>query len=159
MALYFSNEQLDQIEDSLNTLHWDTEAKSVLLADQSGQFISKKGDTSERELAVLSALAAAQLSATQEIARLVGERNRFRLLQEGDEQNVYICEIDANLILVVVFKSSTPLGMVRMVIRQVVNRIGQIAEDSRWSPLDDEEDLTDDDFSKLLADQLDDMLL
>jgi len=159
MSLFFSNQQLDEIEECLNTLYWDTEAKAVLLADQSGQFISKKGNMSDRKLAVLSALAAAQLSATQEVARLVGEANHFRLLQEGDSQNIYITDIDANLILVVVFKSATPLGMVRMVIRQVVSRIGQIAQDARWSPLDDEDGLAEDDFSKLLADQLDDMLL
>jgi predicted regulator of Ras-like GTPase activity (Roadblock/LC7/MglB family) len=154
-SLNFTAGQIEAIEDNLDTLYWDAEAKCVLLADNSGQFISKKGEVSEHEMAILSALAAAQLSATQEIARLVSEPSRFTLLQEGSQQSVYILNIEDELILAVVFSSHAPLGMVRMVVRQVINQISNIAKEAKTST---HSDFHDDEFTKLLVDQLDDML-
>ena len=154
-GLNFSAEQLEAIDEHLNVLRWETEAKCVLLADITGQFISQKGDFENMNTAVLSALAAGELSATKEMAKLVGETARFKLLlHEGERQSVYLSDIDAELILVTVFNNSTPIGLVRMVTRQVVEQIREIAQAARLAPAADNE-LEDDDFAKMLVDQLD----
>ena len=71
-GLDFTNDQLEQIDDILTQLYWDTEAQSILLADITGQLISVLGE-SNINTSVLSALAAGNLAATKEMARLVGE--------------------------------------------------------------------------------------
>ncbi len=158
MPLSFAHRHMEEIEECLDTLYWDTEARTVLLAYDNGQFISQRGEFEDRQLAVLSALAAAQLSATQEVAKLVGEKKQFQLLQEGEEQSIYIVAVDYELILVVVFNTETPLGVVRMVIRQVAERLQQLADDARFGPPDEADELEEDnEFARLLVDELDDL--
>lgn len=156
MSLYLTIAHMEQIEEVLDTLFWDTEAKAVLLAYDNGQFISHKGELAERDLAVLSALTAAQLSATLEVARLVGERSRFQVLQEGVNHSVYTLAVNEDLLLVIVFSNQIPLGLVRMVLRQTLEQLRQIAADAR-SAADEDEPEEDDEFARLLADELDDL--
>lgn len=158
-GLNLSAEQLEAIDECLSILRWETEAKYVLLADISGQFIGQKGDTRDMNTAVLSALAAGELSATKEMAKLVGEPARFKLLlHEGERHSVYLSDVDAELILVAVFRNTTPIGMVRLVTRQVVEKIRSITQQAPLPGLANNE-LEDDDFAQMLVDQLDDFLL
>ncbi len=160
-SLPFSEKHLEEISDSLNSLQWETEASCVLLADITGQLIEERGNTAQMNTAVLSALAAAELAATKEIARLVGEKARFKmLLQEGEKQSIYLSDVGEELVLVTVFDNETPIGMVRVFTKQTVDRLSEILEKARVEERDDEgkgkdKDNLTDDFGQLLSDQLD----
>ncbi len=133
-GLDFSSEQMEQIDEHLNQLHWDTEAQCVLLADISGQLISVKG-TSKINTAVLSALAAGNLAATKEMARLVGEPARFKLLlHEGEERSVYLSDVGAELVLITIFGNRTPIGLVRLGTQQAVQKLGKVVQAARNNP-------------------------
>ncbi len=128
-GLDLSMEQLDQIDRCLDEMLWETEAHCILLADISGQLISEKGTTQGMNTAVLSALAAGELAATNELARLVGEPARFKLLlHEGERQGVYLSDVGEEMILVAVFDISTAIGMVRLYIRKIVKDLLAITQ-------------------------------
>ena len=153
-GLDFSDQQLDEISDCLTRMRWETEARCVLLADVTGQLIDSQGMVGRMNMAVLSALAAGNLAATKEMARLVGEEARFRLLMhEGDRRSVYLSDVGEELILVTVFNNTTPIGMVRLVTRRTVERLSKIVQEARSTGAPAEDLVAD--FGQLLSDELD----
>jgi predicted regulator of Ras-like GTPase activity (Roadblock/LC7/MglB family) len=154
-GLDFSTQHLDEIHDCLTNLRWETEARCVLLADITGQLIEEQGISTEMNTAALSALAAGEMAATKEMARLVGQRARFKLLlHEGDDQSVYLSDVGEEMLLVSVFDNSTPIGMVRLFTREAVEQLKAIASRSRAEDQKPTPDLMAD-FGQLLSDELD----
>ncbi len=127
----FSDRELDKIDTILQQLYWDTEAQCLLVADTSGQLVSVLGQT-EMNTAVLSALAAGNLAATKEMARLVGEQARFKLLlHEGEKQSIYLSDIGEEMILITVFGNQIPIGLVRWGIQVAVRKLMEIITEAR----------------------------
>lgn len=151
----FSARHLEQIHECLTNLRWETEARCVLLADITGQLIEEQGISAEMNTAVLSALAAGEMAATKELARLVGQQARFKLvLHEGDDRSVYLSDVGEEMLLVTVFDHSTPIGMVRLFTREAVETLKRIIEEARTAETADEDDLAAS-FEQLLAADLD----
>lgn len=101
-GLSFSRQEMEKIDTILQELFWETEAQCILVADISGQLVSVLGKT-ERNTAVLSTLAAGNLAATKEMARLVGEPARFKLLlHEGENRSVYLSDMGEEMVLITV---------------------------------------------------------
>jgi predicted regulator of Ras-like GTPase activity (Roadblock/LC7/MglB family) len=130
MGLDFTSTQLEKIENYLNQLSWETEAQCVLLADVTGQLISVIGKV-DMNTAVLSALAAGNLAATKEMARLVGEPARFKLLlHEGEKRSVYLSDVGAEMVLITVFDNHIPIGLVRLGTQQTVKQLEGVVEEA-----------------------------
>ena len=122
-----SEQQLEDMDRCLEHLLWETDARCVLLADITGQLISVLGDTEQMNTAVLSALAAGEIAATKEMAGLVGEQARFRMvLHEGDRSSVYLSEVGQEMLLITVFDTQTPIGMVRLFTKEIVTDLAEI---------------------------------
>jgi predicted regulator of Ras-like GTPase activity (Roadblock/LC7/MglB family) len=122
-------EQAESIDACLERMAYESEASCIILADITGQLISERGRTDGMNTQVLSALAAGELSATQEMARLVGERARFSLLlHEGAERSVYLSPVGTKMLLIVVFAGQTPIGLVRIILKNAVEELGPILE-------------------------------
>ena len=124
-----SIEQAEAIDACLERMAYESEASSIILADVTGQLISERGRTTGINTQVLSALAAGELSATQEMARLVGEKARFNLLlHEGEERSVYLSPVGHKMLLIIVFDGRTPIGLVRIILKNAVEELGPILE-------------------------------
>lgn len=122
--LVLSVEQAEAIDSCLDRMASRSNARCIILADVTGQLIAERGQTSSMNTQVLSALAAGELVATKELARLVGERARFKLLlNEGQTQNVYLSDVGEQLILIIVSDNKTPIGLVRLVLKQAVEEL------------------------------------
>ena len=120
-SFVLSVEQAEAVDAYLERMAYESDARCIILADMSGQLIAEWGQTERMNTQVLSAVAAGELAATQELARLVGEEARFKLLlHEGEEQSVYLSDIGTQLILVIVFDVSTPIGLVRIALKNAV---------------------------------------
>ena len=147
-------QQFDEITKVLSELAAKTKAFTILLADISGQLITQRGNTDDINTAILSALAASDFAATSEMAKLVGEDAKFKLLfHEGDKRNVYLSNIGENFFLVVVFDVSVTLGLVRIYTKKAIQSLLKIFEDTTES--DDASKIIDKDFSSMLGDMLD----
>jgi predicted regulator of Ras-like GTPase activity (Roadblock/LC7/MglB family) len=154
--LDLSRQQLDDIDACLHRLKWEGKARCVLLADITGQLIEAKGDLGKINTAVLSALAAGQISATREMARLVGEEAQFKLLlHEGEQQSVYLSDVIGELVLVAIFDTSTPIGMVRLFTKLAVETIADILRRVDDKDVTEQDEAFNSDFAKLVAAEMD----
>ena len=128
-GFFLSVEQAEAIDACLDRIAYESEARCIILADVTGQLIAERGRTSSMNTQVLSALAAGELAATHELARLVGEEARFKLLlHEGQQHSVYLSDVGEQLILVIVFDVGTPIGLVRMILKKAVEELGPILQ-------------------------------
>lgn len=151
-------EQLAGVEKCLYSLQQETGACWVLLTDVAGQFISERGllhSMNSLNVEALSALAAGNLATTREMAKLIGEGARFKLLlYEGECQSVYLSDVGGELVLVTAFNNSTPTSTVRLHTRQAVDRLGEILHESGAMVSPPVTGL-DEDFGPLLASEMD----
>lgn len=146
--------QFDEITKILSELAAKTKASTILLADISGQLITQRGNTDDINTAILSALAASDFAATSEMAKLVGEEAKFKLLfHEGEKRNVYLSNIGDNFFLVVVFDVSVTLGLVRIYTKKAIQSLINVFETSESD--EDASKVIDQDFSSMLGDMLD----
>lgn len=151
-----NGKQYDGITKVLTELATKTKASAILFADMSGQLISQRGNTENMNTTVLSALAASDFAATSEMAKLVGEEAKFKLLfHEGEKRNVYLSNVGDNFFLVVVFDVSVTLGLIRIYTKKAIEDLSSILEDESGNQSDDDK-IIDSDFSSLLGDALDD---
>ncbi len=146
--------QFDGITKVLSELAAKTKASTILLADVSGQLITQRGNTDDINTAILSALAASDFAATSEMAKLIGEEAKFKLLfHEGEKRNVYLSNVGDNFFLVVVFDVSVTLGLVRIYTKKAIQNLLHLFETSEQG--DDASKILDQDFSSMLGDMLD----
>ncbi len=150
-----NGKQYDIITKVLSELATKTKASAILFADMSGQLISQRGNTENMNTTVLSALAANDFAATSEMAKLVGEEAKFKLLfHEGDKRNVYLSNVGDDFFLVVVFDVSVTLGLIRIYTKKAIEDLATALEEN--SDDDQDSQIIDSDFSTLLGDALDD---
>ncbi|NOX37675.1 MAG: roadblock/LC7 domain-containing protein [Calditrichaeota bacterium] len=147
-------QQFDEITKILSELAAKTKASTILLADISGQLITQRGNTDDINTAILSALAASDFAATSEMAKLVGEDAKFKLLfHEGEKRNVYLSNVGDNFFLVVVFDVSVTLGLVRIYTKKAIQNLINVFETSDKGEGADK--IIDQDFTSMLGDMLD----
>jgi predicted regulator of Ras-like GTPase activity (Roadblock/LC7/MglB family) len=147
-------QQLDKVEQHLSRLYDKTGAACVLLIDISGQLISHKGTAEGVDLTALAALAAGDMAAVTEMARLVGERDRFKLLfHEGENHNVFISTVGRSFLLAVIFKTSVRIGLVRLFTREAATQLLEVAEKFE-ATRDQVSQIVDADFTTSLTTEL-----
>jgi predicted regulator of Ras-like GTPase activity (Roadblock/LC7/MglB family) len=147
-------QQLIEIEHHLSRLHDKTGATCILLIDISGQLISYRGTTEDVNLASLAALAASDMAAVTEMAKLVSEGDQFKLLfHEGETQNVLISAVGGSLLLVVIFKASVRIGLVRLLTKETVTDLLKVTEKLQ-APSGQVTHIVDADFTTSLAGEL-----
>ena len=114
-GLYLPGDLIDEIERVLSRLQQKTQVTCVLLADVSGQLICTRGQASGFDAGTVAALTASDMSATAELARQLGEAKPFRILfHEGEQRHLYLSDVGGSLLLVVVFETRIPIGLVRV---------------------------------------------
>jgi predicted regulator of Ras-like GTPase activity (Roadblock/LC7/MglB family) len=151
-----NGKQYEAITKVLSELATKTKASAILFADMSGQLISQRGNTEDMNTTVLSALAASDFAATSEMAKLVGEEAKFKLLfHEGEKRNVYLSNVGDDFFLVVVFDVSVTLGLIRIYTKKAIEDL-LTALEAEGEEGESTEKMIDDDFSSLLGDALDD---
>lgn len=73
--LVMYEEEFRRIDEELQKLHQQSNAKVVFLVDKNGQLIASAGETRELDTTSLASLTAGNIAATGGIARLLGRRN------------------------------------------------------------------------------------
>jgi predicted regulator of Ras-like GTPase activity (Roadblock/LC7/MglB family) len=145
---------LDEYERHLNRLYDKTGATCVLLIDISGQLISYKGTLQGVDLVNLAALVAGDMAAVAEMAKLIGEKDRFKLLfHEGDTFNIIVSAVRGSFLLAIVFKTVVQIGLVRLFTRETVTKLLKLSE-QREEESGAVSQLVDADFTTSLADEL-----
>jgi predicted regulator of Ras-like GTPase activity (Roadblock/LC7/MglB family) len=152
-----SKEQFDRIFTCLADLAAKLRLMAVLLVDGSGRILAQKiGEGwKETRLEGLAALSAGSFSASNEMARLLGEGARFKMvLHEGAQRNIFACSVTTDHLLAVVFESGTALGMIRLFTRRTVEQLVPVLSGPS-AATDEVGRMFDRKFETLLGDALD----
>jgi len=127
--LVMYEEEFSKIDEELQRLYLQTNAKVVFLVDKNGQLIASAGETHDIDTTSLASLTAGNIAATGGIARLLGEKEFTILFHEGEKDNIHISLIGQRIILVVIFDSRSSLGLVRLRVKKVSEALVKIFND------------------------------
>lgn len=127
--LVMYEEEFQKIDEELQKLFQQSNAKVVFLVDKNGQLIASAGDTHEIDTTSLASLTAGNIAATGGIARLLGEKEFTILFHEGEKDNIHISLIGQRVILVVIFDKRSSLGLVRLRVKKSSEALVNIFSD------------------------------
>ena len=124
--LVMYEEEFQKIDEELQRLFQQANAKVVFLVDKNGQLIASAGETQEIDTTSLASLTAGNIAATGGIARLLGEKEFTILFHEGEKDNIHISLIGQRVILVVIFDKRSSLGLVRLRVKKASEALVKI---------------------------------
>ena len=116
-------EDVTTLDAALDELLRRSEAGAALIIDKGGPLISQRGAVEKFDATTVSALAAGAFSATDMIARCLGETNLEHISQQGQQLSLLISNVDENLLLIVVFPAEAGVGAVKYYAGDAVARI------------------------------------
>ncbi len=152
----FENE-FKQINELINKLVREANAKAVFLVDKDGQLITASGETNNIDSTSLASLTAGNIAATGGLAKLIGEKEFSILFHEGEKDNIHISIVGQRVILVVIFDERSSLGLVRLRVKKISDELGSIIDKladkvDAAAPQDGLlTEITDDDIDKLFG--------
>jgi len=119
----FTEDDFAAITQSLQRFLADTNSRSALLVDRSGQLVATVGEQPNFDPTAFATLTAADFSANDQLAKLVGETDFSTLFHQGEKESIYLADVARRLILVVLFDNRTTLGLVRLRMKQAVQEL------------------------------------
>lgn len=157
--LHIPEEMLERIDYILVHLAEKAHTDSIVLADISGQVISLQGIMDKGTPAVVAALAAGDVAAMAELSSRIGEQDPHgSFFHEGETKSIYLHNIAGSFILIVIFRSETPIGLVRLFAKRAVEQLLPITEDFE-EIMGPPADYSPDDFRRGITQELDDTFM
>jgi predicted regulator of Ras-like GTPase activity (Roadblock/LC7/MglB family) len=99
---------------------FDSNARCALLVDRSGQLVATVGEKPNFDPTAFATLTAADFSANDQLARLIGETDFNSLFHQGERESMYLADVARRVILVTLFDNRTTLGLVRLKMKETV---------------------------------------
>ena len=124
----FTEDDYNAITRSLQRFLYDSNARCTLLVDRSGQLIATVGERPNFDATAFATLTAADFSANNELAKLIGETDFNTLFHQGERESMLLADVARRIILVVLFDNRTTLGLVRLKMRQTVEELATLFE-------------------------------
>jgi predicted regulator of Ras-like GTPase activity (Roadblock/LC7/MglB family) len=124
-------EDVQSLDAALDDLLRRSEAAVALIIDKGGPLISQRGALENFDATTIAALAAGSFCATQAIAQRIGETGFSNIYQQGERHSLLFCDIDDNVLLVVIFKADISAGAIKYYAAATVGQVGQQLERAR----------------------------
>ncbi len=122
----FREEDASRIGSLLNGLLREANARTALLVDRTGQMLATVGEAPVFDPIAFASLTAADFSANDQLARMLGENEFGSLFHQGERDSLYLADIARRVILVVIFDNRTTLGLVKLRVRTTVQRLNVV---------------------------------
>jgi predicted regulator of Ras-like GTPase activity (Roadblock/LC7/MglB family) len=116
-------EDVQLLDGALDDLLRRSEASAALIIDKGGPLISQRGALDNFDTTTIAALAAGSFCATQAIAERVGETHFSNIYQQGEHHSLLFCNIDDNVLLVVIFKAETSAGVIKYYAASTIEQV------------------------------------
>jgi predicted regulator of Ras-like GTPase activity (Roadblock/LC7/MglB family) len=153
--LIIKEKEFRQIQVLLKKILLDSRSKVVFCVDKNGQVLCTVGDEEEYDTTALGSLAAGNIAASGGLANLIGEKEFSILFHQGENDNMHISLIGNRVILVVIFGSKTPVGLVRLKVSRECSNVIRVFDeiDAKGAELSEGdhifEELTDEDIESI----------
>ena len=122
----FTEDDYGAIERSLQQFLYDSNSRCALLVDRAGQLVATVGEQPRFDPTAFATLTAADFSANDQLARLIGESEFNSLFHQGEQESMYLVDIARRVILVIIFDSRTTLGLVRLKVKQTAEELNRL---------------------------------
>ena len=122
----FTEDDFGAITSALERFLTDSNARSALLVDRTGQLVATCGERPTFDPTAFATLTAADFSANDQLAKLIGEKDFQSLFHQGEKESMYLADIARRVILVVLFDNRTTLGLVRLKTKTTVAELNQL---------------------------------
>ena len=107
----------------------ETNVKSLMLVDRNGQVVANVGEPPQFDPQAFASLTAADFSANDQLAKMIGEHEFSSLFHQGEKESMYLADVARRVILVALFDSRTTLGLVRLKVKGTVEILTKVFED------------------------------
>jgi predicted regulator of Ras-like GTPase activity (Roadblock/LC7/MglB family) len=107
----------------------DSGARTALIVDRTGQLVATVGEAPTFDPTAFATLTAADFSANDQLARMLGEPEFGALFHQGERESMYLADIARRVILVVLFDTRTTLGLVKLRVRAAVQELSSVFTD------------------------------
>jgi predicted regulator of Ras-like GTPase activity (Roadblock/LC7/MglB family) len=118
-------EDIQRLDDELRELLEKSDATTAMVCDKGGFLLTSQGDNRRFDLTTIAALASGAFMANQTIANLIDEPNFNSVYQQGDSFSMYCVCIDDYSLLVVVFRATVSVGVVKYFATPAVQAIAR----------------------------------
>lgn len=125
----FREEDFKYITGLLDGLLRETSVRSLLLVDRSGQIVANVGEAPQFDTQAFASLTAADFSANDQLAKMIGEHEFSSLFHQGEKESMYLADVARRVILVALFDNRTTLGLVRLKVKSAVEELTKAFED------------------------------
>src|SRR5690348_18243107 len=125
----FSENDFKQIQQHLQAFLRDSNARCALLVDRTGQLVATVGEQPKFDPTTFATLTAADFSANDQLAKLIGENDFNSLFHQGEKESMYLADVGRRVILVVLFDNRTTLGLVRLKMKATVDELSKLFEE------------------------------
>lgn len=122
-------DEFDRIQTVLNGLLAETNARSALLVDRAGQLLVNVGEDLSFDPTSFASLTAADFSANDQLAKMIGEDEFASLFHQGVKESMFLADVARRVILVILFNNKTTVGMVRLKAKVTVGELTKIFDD------------------------------
>ncbi len=122
----FREEDALRIQGILAGFLGEAGARTALLVDRTGQMLASVGENPEFDPVAFASLTAADFSANDQLARMLGEPEFGALFHQGERESLYLADIARRVILVILFDNRTTLGLVKLRVRSVVRALSEL---------------------------------
>jgi len=124
----FTEDDFGAITSALQKFLVESNARCALLVDRSGQLVATVGEQPHFDPTAFATLTAADFSANDQLAKLIGETDFNSLFHQGEKESMYLADVARRVILVVLFDTRTTLGLVRLKMKETVGELTRLFE-------------------------------
>src|SRR3982074_3051533 len=125
----FSENDFKLIQQHLPGFRRESNAGCAALVDRPGQLVATVGDPPQFDAAAFASLTAADFSANDQLAKMIGEAEFASLVHQGERESMYLADIAKRVILVVLFDQRTTLGLVKLKGKGAVELLNKVFEE------------------------------
>lgn len=118
-----------RISEHLGAFLKESNARCAMLVDRTGQLLASVGESLSFDPAAFASLTAADFSANDQLAKMIGEPEFASLFHQGEKESMYLADVARRVILVVLFDERTTVGMVRLRVKQTVLDLAKLFDE------------------------------
>ncbi len=124
----FTEGDYNALTEVLQRFLRDSNTRTALLVDRTGQLVATVGETPHFDPTAFATLTAADFSANDQLAKLIGETDFNSLFHQGEKESMYLADVARRVILCVLFDNRTTLGLVRLKLKATVEELHKLFE-------------------------------
>ena len=122
----FNENDFKLIQQHLSAYLRETNARCALLVDRAGQLVATVGEQPQFDSAAFASLTAADFSANDQLAKMIGEAEFASLVHQGEKESMSLADVAKLVILVVLFDQRTTLGLVKLKGKGAVENLNKV---------------------------------